>query len=332
MLSTPAIVSAVIAISLLIFLATRFDVDLTETFLHIKNSNPWWYGLAFITYYMSFVVRGYRWRLLATNVGVHKQPGSRLPSFGECALLLLLGWFANAIGWLRMGDAYRAYSFSDSARSSRVQSFGIIVAERMIDAVAIFALLLTASIWLLLQNDVGPSWLFIVISLGMAVLGVGALLIMARYGRQLSQLLPARWQKHYDNFHQGTLGSFRNVPMISILSLGGWFLEVGRLFLVIKALGFSVTAPFILFAALVNAVLSTVPITPGGLGVVEPGIIGLLTIILPQSVAISIVLLDRSLSYLSIVVLGAVAFFLRQALRTSRNINSASMGNKQRTS
>ena len=300
--------------SILAFLATRFDVDLTETFDHIKGSNPWWYGLAF-TYYMSFIVRGYRWRLLATNVGVHKQPGSRLPSIGESSLLLLLGWFINAIGWLRMGDAYRAYAFSDSARSSMAQSLGIIVAERMIDAVAILVLLLTASLWLLVDQDVGPSGLFVVVSLGMVVLGVGVLLIMARYGRQLAQWLPAKWQTHYDNFHHGALGGFQNLPILGILSIGGWFLEVGRLFLVIKALGFSLTVPLVLFVALVNAVLSVVPLTPGGLGVVEPGLIGLLVISLPQSAAISVVILDRSLSYLSIVVVGGTAFLLRQALR-----------------
>ena len=107
--------------------------------------------------------------------------------------------------------------------------------------------------------------------------------------------------------------------MLGALSIGGWFLEVGRLFFVIKALGFSVTAPLIVFAALVNAVLSTVPLTPGGLGIVEPGIIGLLVITLPQSAAISIVILDRSLSYLSIVMIGGVAFFLRQGLRRSNH-------------
>jgi uncharacterized protein (TIRG00374 family) len=317
MLSFPAIASAVIAISLLAFLATRFDVNLSETFDHIKDSNPWWYGLAFITYYMSFIVRGYRWRLLAANVGVHKQPGSRLPSIGEISLLLLLGWFINAIGWLRMGDAYRAYAFSGSARSSMAQSLGIIVAERMIDAVAILVLLLTASIWLLLLHDVGPSGLIVAISLGMVVLGFGVLLIMARYGRQLAQWLPSKWQTHYDNFHHGTLGGFQNLPLLGILSIGGWFLEVGRLLLVIKALGFSLTVPFVLFVALANAVLSTVPLTPGGLGVVEPGIIALLVIALPQSAAISIVILDRSLSYLSIVIVGGIAFFLRQGFRRS---------------
>ena len=323
MLSVPAIASAIVALSLLVFLATRFDVDITETFDHIKDSNPWWYVLAFVTYYMSFIVRGYRWRFIAANVGVHKQPGSRLPSIAESSLLLLLGWFLNAIGWLRMGDAYRAYAFSDSARSSMAQSLGIIVAERMIDAVAIFVLLLTASLWLLLDQDVGPSELFVIVSLVMVVLGVGVLLLMARYGRQLSQWLPTRWQAHYDNFHQGTLGGFRNLPLLGILSIGGWFLEFGRLFFVIKALGFDVTMPLILFAALVNAVLSTVPLTPGGLGVVEPGIIGLLAITLPQSAAISIVILDRSLSYLSIVLVGGVAFFLRQGLRRSSHPDPA---------
>ena len=56
---------------------------------------------------------------------------------------------------------------------------------------------------------------------------------------------------------------------------------------------------------LANAMLTTVPITPGGLGIVEPGILGLLTLSLPRSEAVSVALLDRSISYLSIVILGA---------------------------
>jgi uncharacterized membrane protein YbhN (UPF0104 family) len=56
---------------------------------------------------------------------------------------------------------------------------------------------------------------------------------------------------------------------------------------------------------------------------VEPGVIGLLSITLAQSAAISIVILDRSLSYLSIVIVGGIAFFLRQALRRSNCPNPA---------
>jgi hypothetical protein len=71
----------------------------------------------------------------------------------------------------------------------------------------------------------------------------------------------------------------------------------------------------VLFVALVNAVLTTVPITPGGLGVVEPGIVGLLALSLSQSSAVSTAVLDRSISYVSIVLFGALAFTLRQAWR-----------------
>ena len=84
----------------------------------------------------------------------------------------------------------------------------------------------------------------------------------------------------------------------------------------------TIVFPLIVFVTLANAILTTIPLTPGGLGIVEPGIIGLLTLNIPASVAISIALLDRSISYVSIVVFGALLFVIQKiwAVNSSRNI------------
>ena len=58
-----------------------------------------------------------------------------------------------------------------------------------------------------------------------------------------------------------------------------------------------------------NAVLSTFP-TPGGIGFVEPGLTGILLISVASSDAASVALLDRSITYLSILVFGGLAFWI----------------------
>ena len=109
-LSLPAIISLVLAALFLVFVITRFDVDLSATWDRVTSSNPWLLALAVIVHYTTFIFRGVRWRLLLQNTSA---PGAAVPGVLYCSQLVLLGWFANSVGWLRLGDAYRAYLYRD---------------------------------------------------------------------------------------------------------------------------------------------------------------------------------------------------------------------------
>ncbi len=74
----------------------------------------------------------------------------------------------------------------------------------------------------------------------------------------------------------------------------------------------------VLLVDLGHALLSTVP-TPGGIGAVEPGVTGLLVLSVERNVAASITLVDRSITYLSVLAFGATAFALRQLSLRSPN-------------
>ncbi len=103
-----------------------------------------------------------------------------------------------------------------------------------------------------------------------------------------------------------------------------WLSEVGRLYFVVKATGLEVGFGLIMFVMVANALLSAVPLTPGGLGIVEAGIGGLLALAVSAVEAVSIALVDRSISYLSVVIFGIVALVYHQrvALRRSRALGS----------
>jgi uncharacterized protein (TIRG00374 family) len=98
----------------------------------------------------------------------------------------------------------------------------------------------------------------------------------------------------------------------------GWMAEVGRLYFVVQALGLPLTLPMVLFVTVANAILTLVPLTPGGLGIVETGVTGVLVLALAQSDALSVALLDRSISYLSVIIMGALYFVVRELLKRGR--------------
>ena len=305
--SLPALVAFGVAVAFLAFLVTRFDVDLADTYQQVRASHPLFYALAFVSYYASFVVRGARWRLTAKHAGVSR-PGQRLPTLWECSLLTLLGWFANSVGWLRAGDAYRAYAFSGAARSSFSWSLGVLVADRVLDVAAMVVLLWVAALVLLATGGVVPSLFFVLIGLALAGAAAAGVAFMAWRGNPLLRWLPRPLSRAYEGLRQGALGSLRPMPGAMVLGMLAWLLEAGRLLLVIHALGLSLDAPAVLFVAVVNGLLTSVPVTPGGLGIVEPGIVGLLALSLSQGDAVAVAVLDRSVSYVSVVLLGGLAF------------------------
>ena len=300
-----------VAAALIFFLATRFDVDWGVTWDSVRGMNPWLYLLAMALYYISFVFRGFRWQILARNAGVHTAPGARVPTVFQCSRLIVIGWFVNSITWLRLGDAYRAYAFSEDSRGSFSVSLGTVLAERVIDMAAVFAVLLVSAIFLTTARDSAASG-YILIAAFLMVFGLAAVMVLMRaYGTRLARFLPGRLEMAYHRFHQGTLGSFKRLPAVASLGLAGWFMEIGRLFFVVHALGLGIELALVPVVALGSAILSTVP-TPGGVGFVEPGVTGLLLISLDRHDAVSVAVVDRSITYLSVIVLGGLIFALRQ--------------------
>ncbi len=309
-LSAPSLIGLLVAIALVWFLATRFNVDWGDTWDNVRAMNPWLYAAGLALYYVSFAFRAVRWRILARNAGEHAAPGARLPPAFQCARLLVIGWFINAIAFLRLGDAFRAYAFSEDSGGGISWSLGTVLAERVFDMAAVFVLLMAAAFTFTATTESDAST-FILLAATLLLAGLAALVIAMRlFGGHFARLLPPRLQQMYRNFQHGTLGSFKRAPTVFALGVAGWALEVARLYFVVIALGLEMEAPLLIIASLGSAILSTAPI-PGGVGVVEPGLTGLLILGLDQSDAVSVALLDRSITYLSVIAFGGIAFAWR---------------------
>ena len=322
-LSAPTLLSFALAAALIAVLATTFDLDWGRTWSNIRAMNPWMYALALFAYYSSFAFRGVRWRILAENA-IDGDAGDdadevRLPSSLWIGGLIVIGWFVNSITWLRLGDAYRAYALGNDSGATFSWSLGTVFAERVLDMVTVAALIV-ASIALLAATGGLPGawwWYIIAIAMVMAFAISLAAALMKRYGASLARILPSGLAGAYRAFQEGALRSFDRLPAALSLGAIGWLMEIARLYFVVEALGIEVGFALIPVVALGHAVLSTAP-TPGGMGAVETGVTGLLLIESSAADAASIVIIDRSITYLSVIAVGGALFILRQIVQAKR--------------
>lgn len=302
------LISLGVAGALIVFLLTRFDIDLGATWAEIRGSDPWLLAAAILAFYLSFPLRAVRWLALMSNVRLGTDRGVSLPPLRHVVIIVLLGWFANCLVPARLGDAYRAYLVKRRAGVSFSRTVGTILAERVIDVVVLFSLLLAAAIWVVGGRHTGTAVGLLAVGLGFVVVLVAGLFVLYRFGGRLQRLLPARLQPKFVSLQEGTFQSFQQVPWVVALTAAIWVLEATRLYLAASALGVTLELPHALFVALAGSLLTTVPFTPGGLGIVEAGLAGALVIAVPLQTAVSIAILDRLISYWSLIGTGLLTF------------------------
>lgn len=326
-LSLPTLIAAALGAALLGFALWRiFDFEWATVWGNIKGIHVGKYLLALVLYYLSFWFRGLRWRLLARTANIGGSGGKNVPGTIKLSGIILMGWFANSVAFMRLGDAFRGWALSRETGSDFPSSLGTVLAERVQDMAAVLVLVLIAAVWITAEgNSKVPGWVLFAAFVLVAALVLG-LLVMRLAGERLSRRLPGRLESAYVNFQRGTLDSFsgRTIPPQLALGIVGWLLEIARFYFVADAMGIEISFGIVMFAALANAMLTTIP-TPGGFGFVEGGLTGLLILFgLSDSDSISLVAVDRTISWLSVVLFGGTLFVIWHAVKARISTNNSS--------
>ena len=303
-----------LAAAFLVFLATRFDLDISAALTTVYTADPVALAGALAVYYASFAVRGLRWRIL---IQAADPQGAEPSSLAAYAYYVVVARFVDSISWLRVGSVYRAYLVSEAGASSFTRAIGTLVAEHYLDAVVVLAGVVAVAPMLAAGDDNNSQAGVAALAAGAIAVATAALLLMRRFRTALERILPGRLATHYGQFHDGAFGGMRMrfLPALTMLSTAGWAMAAARWYLVLEAIGVSVELPLLVAVSLVNALLAAIPFTPGGLGVVEPGVIGVLSLQLPVEDAVAAIVVERAISYLSLLAIGALLLFGREAVR-----------------
>ena len=319
--------SLLFAFSLLGFFLYRQGVaTLVDSWAQIRAANPVLLLAALGAYYLAFPVRSRRWQQLLANSG---EPAERIPAVKDLAEIIYLSWFANSIVPAKLGDIYRGWLLRRTAGVKWSHAMGTIVAERVLDVIVLVCLVIVTG--LLTYGDVlhqalvgGPLsclesgvhleaisctllQLFVIGGIVAATLVIG-LLVFSRFGGHVERFLPARLAHVYQTFAGALILSFGQFPWLLGLSLLAWLAEGTAFWFVGLALGYHLPIPLVIFFSLLQAFVTTIPLTPGGLGFesVLAGALGLKGF--PAGTALALTLTYRAISYLSLVLGGAVVY------------------------
>jgi glycosyltransferase 2 family protein len=327
LLNWRTLIPLIIVIVAIIFFVQKTHIDPHQTWMAIRSANIIFFLAAFVTYYLSFPLRAMRWRLLLENVGFTKENGVQLPKFWKLTEIIFISWFANAIVPAKLGDLYRAYLLRQETHVSATRSFGTVLAERLLDLIVLLLLFLPALIISLHSNLPWQVRTGLEITLVGVVIGIAGLFAMRIFRNHIARLVPTRFSEHYNHLQEGTLGSFQRLPALTGLTAGVWACEALRFFFIAMALNLIggdavhiVSAAF--FIALGEALLTVVPFTGGGVGLVEGGMLAMIALFTNAlNVATAAILLDRTISLFSILIFGAIVFmvaFGRQAAKQAK--------------
>ncbi len=314
-LRQPRTILSILVPLILVVLVFRLtlNLDLNELIDGVSRANKWLLLAAFLVFYAGFPLRGLRWTMLLRGAGY------RVP-VRDSTEILFLSWLVNCLVPAKLGDVYRAYLLKlNCPPVSLTKTLGTVVIERILDIIGIATLGLAAGFWSFRSGFPPEIQFVVVLGIGVIVVLAAGLLLIRNFGRRILERLPlpARLLDTYDKFEQGVFGALgaRQIPPLLLLTGMIWATEGFRLWFVVLALNFpdvqlGISGAF--FVAFIGSLLTAVPLSPAGLGAVELGVVGVLTLAygVPAQEAATIVIVDRLISVFSVIVVGSIVYIL----------------------
>ena len=307
------LISLILPLFLLVLLYRAlpgFHLDQLPTL--IAQANPLYLLGAFVVFYLGFPLRGWRWAILIRRTGFRLK-------VRDGTEIIFISWLVNCLVPAKLGDVYRAYLLKINSPVSLSRTFGTVFIERILDLFAIVILGLLAGYWSFRGRLPDQVQVLFAVGVILVILLAGGLLTMRNFGRRLIVIfrLPHRVIDLYERFEEGVFSAVGITALPRLVFITGliWTTEAMRLFLVVESFGFpdvhlGISGSF--FVALTGSLLTAVPLTPAGIGIVETGVVAVLTLVygVPQTEALAIVLVDRAISVLSIIVFGGIAYWI----------------------
>ncbi|MFN8593092.1 MAG: lysylphosphatidylglycerol synthase transmembrane domain-containing protein [Thermomicrobiales bacterium] len=319
LLSPHTIGSFLFAAIILWFAVKRLAIDPAAIWSEIRQASPQFLLGALALWYGAFAVRAWRWRQMILFVDRSRDDSDwHVPPTRGLTEIMTLSFFANSLVPAKLGDAYRGYLLKRDGNVPLSAGFGTILAERFTDAMMLLVVLGAAVAVVFggnLPPQARPALTLAAILLVVALAGLGAMWVTRDV---LVRYLPSRIQETYARLHESLFRSFGNPFLIFGIGLLLWCGDGMRVWLVAHSLNAPVPPQVALLVAVMGALLTIIPFTPAGLGVVELGIGSMLVGVfgIEPAVAGSIILLDRVVAYWSLLVVGTALY----ARRTRREL------------
>lgn len=292
---------------------TEIIALLGESWGILRETRIRFFVMAFILYLLSVYLFAVRWQKVLSCMDYKLKATDLVP-------IIFGGIFANNLTPASRagGEPLRILWIKKQFEVSYTNAFISILFERMVEAVPI----LMISIYVLyslpileikslpLRNGLtlNSTYLLLLIVLAMGI-------ITWFFREKLTSLLKrvyANWKKLKKSF----------IPVL-LLSSGVWILDIIRLKYIALALNLPLSLHTIATVSILYLILGSLPITPGGLGIVEGGLVSILLYFgLSLALASSFVFLERFISFGLSGLIGFIYLFYYGGFKIWKTIES----------
>ena len=238
----------------------------------------------------------------------------------------MIGYFGNGILFFRLGELLKAYAISQGRKITPSESFGLIMLERLVDAVSMFFLLVIALPFLPLDDKIIRYWIIAFIVATVLLIGFLIILNFLDWKFLINQLgflnktLRERIVDVIAKIYDGLGLVFKTKKKTEILSctILIWLCY----FLMTKWLIESCHIELDLFDSFImlilGAIIISVPALPGGLGTYEAGITYAFTFLffVSKDLALTYAIVSHISNYLPFIVIGFF-YFIRSGVKIS---------------
>ncbi len=268
-----AMLLASVIVGSLVLIGIFSYLDLGEVLGALGRMSISLWLLSCFAIFLSFAFRTWRWSVLLRSAGAVIRRDLVFAS-------LFLGWLVNYIIPARIGDLVRPVAISRSSRIVKASlAFTTVLVERAMDLAALVVLLISSS-WFL--GTIKWRGSHILVSAGGILILIG-LLVGISLGSRLAKHLPRfeRFAGSIDSMARAIRSIWLNKPAFALtlgLTVPIWMTEIACLYFSLGALGVNIGITPIILAATTAFLVQTVPITPGGIGIHEAAIVGVLAV------------------------------------------------------
>ncbi len=304
------------------------NVDFSEFYDILKNVKYLYILPISVGVLGGFVLRALRWKYLIEPV--------KLIRFNRLFSATMIGFMANNILPVRLGEIVRAYAIGKMENISRSSSFATVIIERVLD---VFFMIILFLILLFLFPLVIPfpedlvkrgyyififAIIFLIFLLFIVWKREFILSLVGIILRSFPEKISLRVQRIVDSFIKG-LDFFRNthhfIPLL-FLSIIMWIVYLSSIYFTFLAFDFFIGSYFTFFlAGIVLLVLGSIglmiPSAPGAIGTYHTFcILGLLILGIKRNQAAAFAVFYHGVSYISVTLVGFI-YFLKENMHLS---------------
>lgn len=298
-----------VAFGAIVFLGFSIYADFDKLLQTFAEFNWLYFPLILALSFGNYIVRFYKWEYYRKLLSIDLT--------GKISFLIFMSTFVMSVTPGKMGELLKSYLVREENGTPISKSAPVILAERLTDFISIVLLCIVGAF----VFNYGQG---LVIGVGLVFIS-GVVLISSRkislniISRlekiRIFKKVAGKFQTAYESIY--VLVKFKPLVIATIVSAFAWFLECLGLYIILQVYSsfthINVSLLSAVFIYGFSTIIGSIAMLPGGLGVTEASITGLLVLLnIPKDVSVASTFIIRVATLWFAVFVGIIAIYFYQ--------------------